>query len=140
MAVFLGTAVQAQCTIDLSSVPGNAVVESFETYPLGASPPGPCYDTLWVPPNSQDTNGWYVRPHAADLTGVGPTVGSQALRVGYHDRDRTPDTIAILQRADASARAPATLPICVSLVLAGQSRRVARFPSHPQPLPQLVSD
>lgn len=97
MAVFLGTAVQAQCTIDLSSVPGNAVVESFETYPLGASPPGPCYDTLWVPPNSQDTNGWYVRPHAADLTGVGPTVGSQALRVGYHDRDVTPDTIAILK-------------------------------------------
>lgn len=97
MAVFLGTAVQAQCTIDLSSVPGNAVVESFETYPLGASPPGPCYDTLWVPPNSQDTNGWYVRPHAADLTGVGPTVGSQALRVGYHDRDATPDTIAILR-------------------------------------------
>jgi len=97
MAVFLGTAVQAQCTIDLSLVPGNAVVESFETYPLGASPPGPCYDTLWVPPNSQDTNGWYVRPHAADLLGVGPTVGSQALRVGYHDRDFTPDTIAILQ-------------------------------------------
>jgi hypothetical protein len=97
MAVFLGTAVQAQCTIDLSSVPGNAVVESFETYSLGASPPGPCYDTLWVPPNSQDTNGWYVRPHAADLTGVGPTVGSQALRVGYHDRDFTPDTIAILR-------------------------------------------
>jgi len=97
MAVFLGTAVQAQCTIDLSSVPGNAVVESFETYPLGASPPGPCYDTLWVPPNSQDTNGWYVRPHAADLAGVGPIVGSQALRVGYHDRDFTPDTIAILQ-------------------------------------------
>ncbi len=92
------TIVWAQCPpIDLSNVPGNAIVESFENMTLN-QPPGPCYDTLWLPANSsaRDTNGWYVRPHPSDLVGVDPIVGSQALRIGFLDYATPPDTATVL--------------------------------------------
>jgi len=92
------TIVWAQCPpIDLSSVPGNAIAESFENMTVN-QPPGPCYDTLWLPANSsaRDTNGWYVRNHPTDLTGVGSFVGSKALRISYLDYNDPPDTATVL--------------------------------------------
>lgn len=92
------TILWAQCPlIDLSSVPGNAIAESFENMTLN-QPPGPCYDTLWLPANSsaRDTNGWYVRNHPTDLTGVGSFVGTKALRIGFLDYATPPDTATVL--------------------------------------------